>query len=109
MCVPEVAMSISSASSSQSSSANPLTSDQYLDGTDDSTAASDPPKPKRKRYYQTYRKKWEEEVNWLTHSRKGDRYAYCKVCSKDLSCSEGGLKDIKRHGSTESHLRLSLM
>ena len=46
-------------------------------------------------------------MSWLTHSRKGDRYAYCKVCNKDLSCSEGGLKDIKRHGSTESHLRLA--
>ena len=34
-------------------------------------------------------------------------YAYCKVCKKELSCSEGGLKDIKRHGSTENHLRLA--
>ena len=34
-------------------------------------------------------------MSWITHSRKGDRYAYCKVCNKDLSCSEGGLKDIK--------------
>ena len=97
-----------SSSASSSSSANLSTSDHYPDETDDSTAASiQAHKPKRKKYHQTYRKKWEEEVSWLTHSRKGDRYAYCKVCNKDLSCSEGGLKDIKKHGSTESHLRLA--
>ena len=66
-----------------------------------------PPKSKRKKYCQTYRKKWEDEVSWLSHSRKGDCYAYCKVCNKNLSCTEGGLKDIKRHGSTESHIRLA--
>lgn len=41
-------------------------------------------------------------MSWITHSRKGDRYAYCKVCNTDLSYSEGGSKDIKRHGGTES-------
>ena len=55
----------------------------------------------------TEKKKWEDEISWLTHSRRGDRYAYCKVCKKELSCSEGGFKDIKRHGSTENHLRLA--
>ena len=83
------------------------TSDHYPDDTDDSTASSSIlPKPKRKKYYQTYKKKWEDEVSWLSHSRKGDGYAYCKVCNKDLSCTEGGLKDIKRHGNAESHIRL---
>ena len=66
-----------------------------------------PPKSKRKKYCQTYRKKWEDEVSWLSHSRKGDCYGYCKICNKDLSCTEGGLKDIKRHGSTESHIGLA--
>ena len=49
-----------------------------------------PPKSKRKKYCQTYRKKWEDEVSWLPHSCKGDCYVYCKVCNKDLSCTEGG-------------------
>ena len=95
-------------SSNNESLSSLSTSDHYPDETDDSTETSiQTPKPKRNKYYQTYRKKWEEEVSWLAHSRKGDRYAYCKVCNKDLSCSEGGLKDIKRHGSTESHNRLA--
>ena len=25
------------------------------------------------------------------------------MCKKDLSCTEGGLKDLKRHGNAESH------
>ena len=67
-------------SSCGSSGANLSTSDHYPNDTDDRTAATLSPKPKRKKYYQTYRKKWEEEMSWITHSRKGDRYAYCKVC-----------------------------
>ena len=69
-----------------------------------------PPKSKRKKCCQTHRKKWEDEVSWFSHSRKGDCYAYCKVCNKDLSCTEGGgggggwgvggLKDIKRQRAT---------
>lgn len=94
-------------SSGASSSASQSTCDQYPDDTDESTVDTIIPKPERKKYYLTYRKKWEEEVSWLLHSRKGDRYVYCRVCNKDLSCSEGGLKDIKRHGTTESHLRLA--
>ena len=67
-----------------------------------------PPKSKRKKYCQTYRNKWEDEVSWLSHSLKGDCYGYCKICNKDLSCTVGGgLKDIKRHGSTESHIGLA--
>ena len=77
-----------------SSSANLSTFDPYPDDTDDSKTTNVPPKPKRKNT-NIYRNKWEEEVNWLTHSRKGDRYAFCKICNKDLACSEGGLKDIK--------------
>ena len=28
-----------------------------------------PPKSKRKKYCQTYRKKWEDEVSWLYHAK----------------------------------------
>ena len=88
-----------------SSGANLSTSDHYPDDTDDSTAAT-LSKAQEEEILPNVQKKWEEEMSWITHSRKGDRYAYCKVYNKDLSCSEGGLKDIKRHGSTESHLGL---
>ena len=65
------------------------------------------PRPKKKRYAQTYKKDWEKQVTWVTHSPKGDEYAFCTICDKDLSCSEGGLKDLKRHGEREKHKRLS--
>ena len=45
-------------------------------------------------------------MSWLSHSRKGDCYAYCKVCNKVFR-AQRGLKDIKRHGSTESHIGLA--
>ena len=55
-----------------------------------------PPKSKRKKYCQTYRKKWEDEVSWLSHSCKGDCYASCKVCNKNLSAQRG----VERHNET---------
>ena len=94
-------------SSASASSDNPST-DQYPNDTNDSVVPNVPPNPKRKKYYQTYRKKWEDEVSWLSHSCKGDGYIYCKVCNKDLPCTEEGLKAIKRHGNTDSHVQLAI-
>ena len=65
-----------------------------------------PPKSKRKKCCQTHRKKWEDEVSWFSHSRKGDCYAYCKVCNKDLSCTEGGW--VERHKETWEVQRATL-
>lgn len=65
--------------------------------------------PKKKRYCQMYRKQWEAVISWLTASRKGDQYGFCTVCKKHLSCTEGGLKDLKRHGESEGHIRQVFM
>ena len=34
-------------------------------------------------------------------------YGFCSICKKHLPCSEGGLKDLKRHGESESHVKLA--
>ena len=86
---------MSNTKSSCGSGANPSTSDHYPDDTDDSTAATLPSQAQEEEKLSNVQNKWEEEMSWITHSRKGDHYAYFKVCNKDLSCSEGGLKDIK--------------
>ncbi|KAF9821521.1 hypothetical protein SFRURICE_014285 [Spodoptera frugiperda] len=58
---------------------------------------------KRKKYLQYYRKEWEEEFpGWLQDSRKGESYAYCKSCNKDINITSG--KDaIKKHSSSQAH------
>ena len=63
--------------------------------------------PKKKKYCQTYRKRWEAGIAWLTSSPKGDQYGFCTICKKHLSCREGGLKDLKRHGESEAHIKLA--
>lgn len=58
---------------------------------------------RRKKYLQYYRKEWEEEFpGWLQDSRKGESYAYCKSCNKDINITSG--KDaIKKHSSSQAH------
>ena len=38
---------------------------------------------------------------------KGDQYVFSTICKKRLSCSEGGLKDLKRLGESEAHIKLA--
>lgn len=58
---------------------------------------------RRKKYLQYYRKEWEEEFpGWLQDSCKGESYAYCKSCNKDINITSG--KDaIKKHSSSQAH------
>ena len=62
---------------------------------------------KKKKYCQTYCKQWEAGITWLTSSPKGGQYGFCTICKKHLSCSEGGLKDLKRLGESEAHIKLA--
>ena len=71
------------------------------------TESSEPRIPKKKKYCQTYCKQWESQIKWLASSSKGDQYGFCTTCNKHLSCSEGGLKDLKRHGESETHTKLA--
>ena len=63
------------------------------------------PQPKRARHVAS---KWQE--GWrkyhLTRSRKGASYAFCTLCSNDLSIGGGGLHDIKRHVGSVKHMQM---
>ena len=45
-------------------------------------------------------------IPWLSSSPKGDQFGFCKTCQKHLSCCEACMKDLKRHGESETHLKL---
>ena len=74
-----------------------------------SEALSPPPRKKlcKKKYYHSYNKLWENEMEWLSSSSKGSKYGYCKSCDKHLLCAEGGVRDLKRHSATEGHKKMS--
>lgn len=61
---------------------------------------------KRKRstqFKQNYRQVWEtkrEFAPWLTKSRKGTHFYYCKVCDKN---GRAGLTEITNHNSSTKH------
>ena len=39
----------------------------------------------------------------ITASKRGDTYAYCKLCLSDFNIAHGGLNDIKRHVEGTKH------
>lgn len=78
---------------------------------DSSSDSDDMEKPstsfsKKRKYSQNYKTEWEEMPEfkgWLTRSRKGENYAQCRSCDKDLNISSG--KDaIIKHGISKFHL-----
>lgn len=62
--------------------------------------------PKKRTYQQGYRTAWEKEdqfKNWLTQSKKGELYFYCKTCNFN---GKGGKSEIGKHASTGNHKKL---
>lgn len=62
--------------------------------------------PKKRTYQQGYRTAWEKEKpfkNWLTRSKKGELYFYCKTCNFN---GKGGKSEIGKHASTGNHKKL---
>nr|XP_012545514.1 uncharacterized protein LOC105841579 [Bombyx mori] len=57
---------------------------------------------RRKKCVQYQRKKWEENFpGWLQDSRKGESYAHCKSCNKDINITSGK-EAIKKHSPSEA-------
>jgi hypothetical protein len=60
---------------------------------------------KKKKYGQSYKESWEklaEFRGWLGKSRKGQVYAKCKPCDKDINISSG--KDaLLKHSISKLH------
>lgn len=73
---------------------------------DESDSSSVRTPPKKKMYQQGYCQTWEQEElfkNWLTNSKKGKLYFYCKSCDFN---GKGGKSEILRHASTQKHKKL---
>ena len=48
-----------------------------------------------------YRKSW--NIQFIVASTKGEKFAHCKLCSRDFSVSHGGHNDAKRHCDSAVH------
>lgn len=49
-----------------------------------------PPRKKAKKNYETkYKKEWEKGYSYITKSSKGNKFAFCAVCTKDFSVKSG--------------------
>ena len=42
-----------------------------------------------------FKKSW--NIPFLVPSTKGEKFTYCRLCSRDVSVAHGGLNDAKRH------------
>ena len=58
---------------------------------------------KRRRIKQRFRSDWTSKWSFIRPSQKGDDYAFCTICTKDLSIHGGGGNDIKHHVDRDSH------
>ena len=104
-------MSLSGQPPAVSSGLSTTTTTASSDSETDSVAAtgstdySGPGPSKRKKYGQSFNDAWKGQIPWLSTSYKGDGYGFCLLCNKHLSCTKGGIRDLKRHGETEVHKR----
>ena len=59
--------------------------------------------PKRSRYACAFRPD-SNTYTWAKVSRKGPSFAYCTLCSRDVSVAYGGTKDLRKHEQTAINL-----
>ena len=77
-------------------------------GTDDTLSDVDPsntnyrPCTKKPRYACTFHPN-SNTFSWAKVSRKGPSYAFCTICSRDISVAYGGTKDLHKHEQTAVH------
>ena len=74
---------------------------------EDETSEDDEVTRKRARYSCTFRPE-SNSFKWAKSSRKGPSFAFCTVCSRDISVAYGGKKDLKRHELTGVHQSASM-
>lgn len=64
--------------------------------------------PRKKTWAQQYLSEWECHPalkGWLTSSKRTPSKAFCTLCQKDLEFQAGGIRDLQRHATRESHVR----
>ena len=89
---------MSDGSSLSSSSHNETESSSSVE----ETSEDDEVTRKRARYACTFRPE-SNSFKWAKSSRKGPSFAFCTVCSRDISIAYVGNKDLKRHELTSVH------
>ena len=57
---------------------------------------------KKPRYSQKFIQQY-ESIPEITKSSRGDEFAFCKYCKKDISIAHSGMYDIERHRGTNVH------
>ena len=57
---------------------------------------------KKPRYSQKFIQQY-ESIPGITKSSRGDEFAFCKYCKKDISIAHSGMYDIERHRGTNVH------
>lgn len=64
--------------------------------------------PKKGRVYsQWYRRAYTEEWPCIQPSMKGDCFALCTVCNRNMSVKAGGRDDCRKHVHTKQHVDLA--
>lgn len=56
---------------------------------------------KNKTYEHKFSNKWEKQFTWITASKNGATYFYCKACNSNL---KGGLAAVKKHDGSQKHI-----
>ena len=74
-------------------------SDGDVADTDVETAAP----AKEKKRLQKFKESYAQEYAWVTKSKKGQFYAHCTYCTRDISIGCGGLSDLKSHSTSQAH------
>lgn len=70
----------------------------------DESRGETPAKRKKKSYLHKYRQEWknnEEFKAWISESKQGNQYFYCKICNGDYI---GGLSAVKKHSNSKKHI-----
>lgn len=58
---------------------------------------------KKGKYSSKFQAGWTSEYMYISESKKGRHYAYCKWCAADFSVEYGGKNDITQHAKTKKH------
>lgn len=77
-----------------------------MDSEDEYVSDSERKKCKRGRYSSYYKKEWVEDQRfktWIKPSQKGSSFAYCTLCSKDISVNNSGVRDLLKHKESKKH------
>ena len=79
----------------------PSVGDEAEESESESCAAPFSKRPRLSRSSGKFKKSW--NIPFLTPSKKGEKYTYCSLCSRDFSVAHGGLNDAKRHCESSGH------